>query len=110
MRMRPFCRIRFLRDRKANFLFVCSFTIYDILAVGKKCRAKLVNELMPLSLSEARVFLLYSTTEEAQEILAAAAELGMTSKNYMWIAARSVIGKRKAAIEFPPGMLGRLAS
>ena len=57
--------------------------------------------------TEARVFLLYSTKKEASAILAAAAELGLTGKNYVWIATQAVIGSTLAAPdEFPLGMLG----
>ena len=66
------------------------------------------EELLSLSLSEARVFLLYSTKEEAQEIMAAADMLAMTGKNYMWIVTQSVLGGGPdyAPGEFPFGMLG----
>ena len=34
-------------------------------------------------------------------------EFELTTKNYIWIATQSVIGKeRRASQEFPPGMLG----
>jgi len=80
----------------------------DILTVVKDNRQEIVEELKPLSLSEARVILLYSTKREAQEILAAARHLGMTNKNYMWIVTQSVLdrGSGYATGEFPPGMLG----
>lgn len=86
-----------------------SFTILDILTVNKYYRDELVDELRPLSQSEARVIILYSTKREAQEILAAAADLGMTGKNYMWIVTQSVLGRATgiAPGEFPSGMLGR---
>lgn len=60
-------------------------------------------------MSEARVMLLYSTKEEAQEIMAAADMLAMTGKNYMWIVTQSVLGGGAdyAPGEFPFGMLGR---
>lgn len=84
------------------------FTILDIVTIAKSHRYEIVDELKPLSLSEARVILLYSTKREAQEILAAAADLGMTNKNYMWIVTQSVLGRGVGASpgEFPPGMLG----
>ena len=67
-----------------------------------------MEELKPLSLSEARVILLYCTKREAQEILAAASHYNMTSKNYMWIVTQSVLGRGAgyAPGEFPSGMLG----
>ena len=68
-------------------------------------------DLAPVVRTEARVFLLYSTKKEAADILSAAEELGLTGKNYVWIATQSVIGASLTApdvpAEFPPGMLGR---
>ena len=65
------------------------------------------TDLGPVVRTEARVFLLYSTKKEASAILAAAAELGLTGKNYVWIATQAVIGSTLAAPdEFPLGMLG----
>ena len=63
-------------------------------------------------LSEARVILLYSTKTEAQEIIAAATSLNLTTKNYMWIVTQSVLGRGAgyAPGEFMPGMLGKMIS
>ena len=85
-----------------------SFTILDIVTISKTVSTEIVEERRPLSLSEARVILLYSTKREAQEILAAASELNMTGKNYMWIVTQSVLGRGAgyAPGEFPTGMLG----
>jgi ionotropic glutamate receptor NMDA 2B len=43
--------------------------------------------------TESRIFLLYCTKKEAQLILAQASLLGLTGKNYIWIATQAVIGK-----------------
>lgn len=100
----------FLRALREKIMTISdfSFTILDILTVNKYYRDELVDELRPLSQSEARVIILYSTKREAQEILAAAADLGMTGKNYMWIVTQSVLGRATgiAPGEFPSGMLG----
>lgn len=51
--------------------------------------------------------LLFATREEAVEIMSAAKDLGLTSKNYVWIASQSVVGTQldTPAGQFPPGML-----
>ena len=57
--------------------------------------------------SEARIILLYSTREEARNILKTAGQLGLTGPKYVWIATQSVIGSSvEAPPEFPVGMLG----
>jgi hypothetical protein len=43
--------------------------------------------------TESRIFLLYCTKKEAQLILGQANVLGLTGKNYIWIATQAVIGK-----------------
>ena len=64
-------------------------------------------DLNVVSRSEARVFLLYSTHEEAIEIMSAAQKLGLTGKAYVWIVTQSVIGSNlEAPKKFPIGMLG----
>ncbi|RWS31617.1 glutamate receptor ionotropic: NMDA 2B-like protein [Leptotrombidium deliense] len=76
-----------------------------------KTRNDIVRELDNLAKSEARVMLLYCTKREAQEIMAAANQLNITGKNYMWIGTQSVVGiasEYYAPGEFPSGMLGQL--
>lgn len=65
------------------------------------------NELEELADSEARIMLLFATREEAVEIMAAANDLGLTSKDYVWIASQSVVGTKldTPVGQFPPGML-----
>ena len=59
--------------------------------------------------SEARIMLLYSTSEEARHIMRAAEKLGLTGKNYVWIVTQSVVGPSEVApSDFPVGMLGKL--
>ncbi|OTF75091.1 hypothetical protein BLA29_005662 [Euroglyphus maynei] len=100
--------IRALRDQILS-IDDFSFTILDIITISVwKNRDEIIDELRPLSFSEARVLLLYSTKREAQDIFAAAEHLNMTTKNYMWIVTQSVIGQRAgyAPGEFPTGILG----
>nr|XP_027196255.1 glutamate receptor ionotropic, NMDA 2B-like [Dermatophagoides pteronyssinus] len=99
--------IRALRDQILS-INDFSFTILDIITVQKTNREEIIEELRPLSFSEARVILLYSTKREAQDIFASADHLNMTTKNYMWIVTQSVLGPRAgyAPGEFPTGILG----
>ena len=99
--------IRALRDQTLS-INDYSFTILDIITVQRTNRDEIVEELRPLSFSEARVILLYSNKREAQDIFAAADQLNMTTKNYMWIVTQSVLGPRAgyAPGEFPTGILG----
>ena len=65
-----------------------------------------------LANSETRIVLLYSTKEEANNILLWAREKGLTTTNYVWIVTQSVIGpsqqgQAEALPQFPIGMLGQ---
>ena len=79
----------------------------DIVTLKTQNRYDIRNELEDLADSEARIMLLFATREEAVEIMAAAKDLGLTSKNYVWIASQSVVGIKldTPAGQFPPGML-----
>jgi ionotropic glutamate receptor NMDA 2B len=43
--------------------------------------------------TESRIFLLYCTKKEAKLILEQSSLIGLTGKNYIWIATQAVIGK-----------------
>ena len=63
--------------------------------------------------SETRIILLYSTKEEANNIMSWAHDKELTGNNYVWIVTQSVIGesrkgKASAKSQFPIGMLGML--
>jgi ionotropic glutamate receptor NMDA 2B len=62
-----------------------------------------LNELIN---SESRVMLLYSTKEEAANILRAAQELKITGENYVWVVTQSVIEDLQPSHHFPVGMIG----
>merc|ERR1719367_420769 len=65
------------------------------------------EDLLKVKQTETRILLLYSTKTEAENIMRWATEFELTTKNYIWIATQSVIGKeRRASQDFPPGMLG----
>ncbi|KAJ9588827.1 hypothetical protein L9F63_017865, partial [Diploptera punctata] len=64
------------------------------------------SDLAQLTNTEARIILLYSTRDEAREILAEATRLKLTGTNYLWLATQSVISNTmEAPKEFPIGML-----
>ncbi|XP_011502038.1 PREDICTED: glutamate receptor ionotropic, NMDA 2B [Ceratosolen solmsi marchali] len=64
------------------------------------------QDLMELINSESRVMLLYSTREEAVNILRAAQELKITGENYVWVVTQSVIEDLQPSHHFPVGMIG----
>ncbi|XP_021929353.1 glutamate receptor ionotropic, NMDA 2B-like [Zootermopsis nevadensis] len=66
------------------------------------------TDLSQLANTEARIILLYSTREEARDILTEATRLKLTGTNYLWLTTQSVISNTmEAPREFPVGMLGR---
>ncbi|XP_053211096.1 glutamate receptor ionotropic, NMDA 2B-like isoform X2 [Panonychus citri] len=100
--------VRAVRDQILSFDDF-KFNILDIFTIKKRTEPEIRLELDKLAKSEARVIFLYSTKQEAQEILSAASTLGITGKNYIWIVTRSIVGtasEHYAPTEFPYGMLG----
>ncbi|XP_013787492.1 glutamate receptor ionotropic, NMDA 2B-like, partial [Limulus polyphemus] len=84
------------------------FNILGVFVLKGNTRDEVRAELEHLKKSDTRVILLYATKEEAINITSAAYELGMTGKNYMWIASQSVAGSGtvySAPDQFPMGML-----
>ncbi|XP_076314652.1 glutamate receptor ionotropic, NMDA 2B-like [Tachypleus tridentatus] len=84
------------------------FNILDIFVLKGKTRDEIRTELESLKNSDARVILLYVTKDEGSDIMGAANDLGITGKNYMWIATQSAVGSgivNYAPSEFPIGML-----
>ena len=62
--------------------------------------------------SETRIVLLYSTQDEANQIMEWARDRELTGNNYVWIVTQSVIGESRkgtasAKAQFPVGMLGK---
>ena len=80
-------------------------TILDVVTVKDP-----VVDLRTVEKTESRVFLLYSTKEEAANIMKVARKIGITRSTYVWVVTQPVIGERgkdsKAPNEFPVGMLG----
>lgn len=65
------------------------------------------KDLMDLINSESRVMLLYSTREEANNILRDAHELKITGENYVWVVTQSVVENLQPSHHFPVGMIGQ---
>ncbi|XP_055944926.1 glutamate receptor ionotropic, NMDA 2B-like [Argiope bruennichi] len=101
--------IRAIRDLiQRGFSRDFKLDILNILTLKSGDKEGYYTELEDVANSEARIFLLFSTRTEAQEIMKAAKELGITGKQYVWIASQSVVGTGiEAKVEhFPTGMLG----
>lgn len=65
------------------------------------------NSLPQLERTESRVFVLYCTRREARELVRMAKSLGLTRKEFVWIATQPVIGPDlEAPLDLVPGMLG----
>nr|XP_042903924.1 glutamate receptor ionotropic, NMDA 2B-like [Parasteatoda tepidariorum] len=101
--------IRAIRDlTQRGYIKDFKFDILNIVTLKSEHREGYVSELEDVADSEARIFLLFATREEAGEIMLAAKDLGITGKNYVWIASQSVVGTEIEVKkdQFPTGMLG----
>ncbi|GIY38915.1 glutamate receptor ionotropic, NMDA 2B [Caerostris extrusa] len=101
--------VRAIRDLMQKTLYhEFKFTIVKIVTLKGIERVEIRSEMEDLAESEARIILLFSSRQEAFEIMAAARDLGLTGKHYVWIAAQSVVGTQLDTPpgHFPPGMLG----
>ncbi|XP_035210254.1 glutamate receptor ionotropic, NMDA 2B-like, partial [Stegodyphus dumicola] len=101
--------VRALRDLIQKMVYHdFKFTIVDIVTLKGKNKDEIRNELEDLADSEARIMLLFATRDQAKEIMTAATDLGLTSKNYVWIASQTVVGTildSSIFLQFPIGML-----
>ncbi|MFH4983243.1 hypothetical protein AB6A40_009952 [Gnathostoma spinigerum] len=66
---------------------------------------QVTKQLSEFKKSEARIILLYSTTNYARKIFQAANKVGMTSDNYLWIGTQSVKGSVIGNAHMQAGML-----
>ncbi|GFY79654.1 glutamate receptor ionotropic, NMDA 2B [Trichonephila inaurata madagascariensis] len=101
--------VRAIRDLMQKTLYhEFKFTIVKIVTLKETERILIRSEMEDLADSEARIILLFASRQEAFEIMAAARDLGLTGKHYVWIAAQSVVGTQLDTPpgHFPPGMLG----
>ncbi|CAC5378723.1 GRIN2B [Mytilus coruscus] len=76
-----------------------------------KMKVNMKRDLVNHNVKENRVFLLHSSSAEAKNLFDCATELGLTTKEYMWIISSSSIGNivsraRRAAPSYPLGLLG----
>ncbi|EGI68455.1 Glutamate [NMDA] receptor subunit epsilon-2 [Acromyrmex echinatior] len=92
--------IQAVRERISDMQDTFKFTILSAILVTEP------HDLLELVNSESRVMLLYSTREEANEILSAAREYKITGENYVWVVTQSVIENLQTPSQFPVGMLG----
>ncbi|XP_043290042.1 glutamate receptor ionotropic, NMDA 2B isoform X2 [Venturia canescens] len=92
--------IQAVRERISDMQDTFKFTILNAVLVTKK------DDLVELVNSESRVMLLYSTREEASQILSDAREYKITGENYVWVVTQSVIENLQTPNQFPVGMLG----
>ena len=85
------------------------FIRFSIQAEVKVTKEEHIDKLVD---SETRIVLLYSTKDEANDIMEWAREKELTGNNYVWIVTQSVIGESRkgtasAKPQFPVGMLGK---
>ncbi|KAL0131041.1 hypothetical protein PUN28_002555 [Cardiocondyla obscurior] len=92
--------IQAVRERISDMQDTFKFTILSAILVTE------LHDLLELVNSESRVMLLYSTREEAIDILNAAREYKITGENYVWVVTQSVIENLQTPSQFPVGMLG----
>ena len=79
----------------------------SIISRLSKDRKIITASSLQLDRTESRVFVLYCTRREARELLRVARGLGLTRKEFVWIATQPVIGPDlEAPLDLVPGMLG----
>lgn len=85
------------------------FDVLDIVVLKHDTRSEIRNQLEIIADSEARIFLLFASRDQSREIMAAGRDLGITGKNYVWIASQSVVGPSLGTKPegLPRGMLGK---
>lgn len=95
--------IQAVRERISDMQDTFKFTILSVILVTNPR-----HDLPELIKSESRVMLLYSTRDEAINILSAATDQKITGENYVWVVTQSVIGSLQTpSSRFPVGMLGK---
>ncbi|CAN8007799.1 unnamed protein product [Ixodes pacificus] len=101
--------VRAVRDRQLESSGLrAKFSVLDVYTLRGHTRQEFRSQLEPVATGEARVLLLFASKEDSREVFAAVSQLGMTSKNYVWIVTQSVIGAHAglAPPEYPAGLLG----
>ncbi|XP_067211841.1 glutamate receptor ionotropic, NMDA 2B isoform X7 [Linepithema humile] len=92
--------IQAVRERISDMQDTFKFTILNAVLVTQP------HDLQELVNSESRVMLLYSTRDEATNILKHARDYKITGENYVWVVTQSVIENLQTPAQFPVGMLG----
>ncbi|KAG0415350.1 hypothetical protein HPB47_007479 [Ixodes persulcatus] len=100
--------VRAVRDRQLESSGLrAKFSVLAVYTLRGHTRQEFRSQLEPVATGEARVLLLFASKEDSREVFAAVSQLGMTSKNYVWIVTQSVIGAHPglAPPEYPAGLL-----
>ncbi|XP_046474039.1 glutamate receptor ionotropic, NMDA 2B isoform X1 [Neodiprion pinetum] len=92
--------IQAVRERISDMQDTFKFSILNAVLVTRP------EDLSELVNSESRVILLYSTRDEAIQILKEARRRKITGENYVWVVTQSVIENLQTSQHFPAGMLG----
>ncbi|KAG0418435.1 hypothetical protein HPB47_004863 [Ixodes persulcatus] len=103
--------VRAVRDRQLESSGLrAKFSVLAVYTLRGHTRQEFRSQLEPVATGEARVLLLFASKEDSREVFAAVSQLGMTSKNYVWIVTQSVIGAHPglAPPEYPAGLLETL--
>lgn len=101
--------VRAVRDRQLESSTLrARYSVLEVRTLRGHTRQEFRKQLEPLAAGEARVLLLFASKDDSRELFAAASQLGMTGKNYVWVVTQSVIGAHPglAPPEYPAGLLG----
>ncbi|KAL3205184.1 hypothetical protein MRX96_040853 [Rhipicephalus microplus] len=101
--------VRAVRDRQLESSSLrARYSVLEVRTFRGRTRQEFRRQLEPVAAGEARVILLFASKDDSRELFAAASQLGMTGKNYVWIVTQSVIGAHPgvAPPEYPAGLLG----
>lgn len=92
--------VQAVRERIVEMEETFKFNLLSAIMWTKK------SDLEKLSNSDSRIILLYSTKQEAGNILRDAREFKLTGANYVWVVTQSVIENLKVPSDFMVGMIG----
>ncbi|XP_064478765.1 glutamate receptor ionotropic, NMDA 2B-like [Ornithodoros turicata] len=100
--------VRAVRNKQHDVRPRSRFVILTVKTLRGRTRDELRAELEPLATGEARVLLLFAGKDEARDVFAAAHDVHITGRNFIWIVTQSVIGAvpSLAPPEFPAGLIG----
>ncbi|ELU11683.1 hypothetical protein CAPTEDRAFT_179505 [Capitella teleta] len=97
--------INVLRDL-ADQSSVYNYDILSVIKISTPTHSVIKRELERLKSSDTRVILFYASKEEAEVIFPHADSVGLTSKEYIWVACKAIIGDAGfPAVNYPVGLL-----